>query len=137
MTSDADLSEVLRMLGQAAYGYKVQIDYKKEHLLNTRGIVLKKEFTVEQMNDKGHIKLSEKRAADIVGARINFHFRNGDLICNVLSASFSVTGEKCPQNRKLRCNGCTSLFTDKGEVIMCAKSNKFLKQIEHGVMPNE
>ena len=31
MTSDADLSEVLRMLGQAAYGCKVQIDYKKEH----------------------------------------------------------------------------------------------------------
>ena len=88
------------------------------------------------MNEKGHIKISEKMAADIVGARINFHFKDGDLICNVLSASFSVTGEKCPQDRKLTCNRCASLFTDKGEIMMCAKNNKFLKRIEQGVMPN-
>ena len=102
-----------------------------------RGKILKKEFTVNQMNEKGHIKLSEKKAADIVGARINFHFKDGDLLCNVLSASLGVTGKKCPQDRKIRCNSCTSLFTDKGEIMMCVKSNKFLKRIQHGVVHNE
>ena len=42
------------------------------------------EFSVNEMDENGHIPVSGDKAADIVGATIKFHFNDGNLECKYL-----------------------------------------------------
>lgn len=95
------------------------------------------EFSVNEMDENGHIPVSGDKAADIVGATIKFHFNDGNLECKVLYASFDGRGNYCPRDSAVECEGCTSLMTDKGEIMMCKRSNTFLRRIKQGDEQNE
>ena len=85
------------------------------------------QFTVDQMDEDCLVQVNEKQAADIVGAELSFQFSDGDLECKVLCASTGAVGNNCPLDAGTPCEGCTCLVTDKGEILMCKESNKFLK----------
>mgnify|MGYP003138203789 FL=1 len=95
------------------------------------------EFTMSEVDGDGLFPLPENLIMDIVGAELKFYFNDGQLECKVLYASFDGRGRYCPLDSTVECTGCTCLVTDKGEVMMCKKTNKFLRIKTKGDDNNE
>jgi len=93
---------------------------------------MKHEFSPLDMTEDGYVPTENGKAADVVGASIKFHFNDGNLECKILYAGFDSRGNYCPRDSTVECNGCACLYTDKGEIMMCKKSNTFLRRIKQG-----